>query len=177
MKKLKVILSGRGAEVYTHTINEGQKQLLKEMDVENQNVSIDFDKLGNVLQKDWDDCDKVYMGAYDDPSYYHVVVLDENDEIIWESDETNYLETGSSDEDYQDIQIENCLIIENSLKGEFAEYVLEVEDKFDPNKFEVQIVEINESITMITGLKYDGKALEIEEYGDNWSKGAFFSIF
>jgi len=177
LKTYKVILGGRGAELCVHSINEEQKQNLKEMDVENDNVIVDIDKLNEVLGVDsWDYSDEIYSGPYDDPSLYYITVLDEEENVVWQSEENFYMNESESEDDYNFIEKENSLLIEHYVKGTFKEYTLTIEDKFDPEKLTPVIVEINETVSVIRDLKYDNEEMEIDEYGDNWSKGTYFHI-
>lgn len=172
-----MLLGGRGAELYIHQINEEQKTKLKEMDIENKDVAVDWDKLNETLGTEWDFTDDMYTGAYDNPTAYHIRVFDENDNEVFASDDDFFLEEGDSDTDYEFVEKENILLIEHYMKGTFKEYELEIEGDFDPLKITPVVVEVNEAISLITGLKYDGKEIEDFEYGDDWSKGAFFHIF
>jgi len=177
LKTYKVILGGRGAELYIHPINEEKKQLLKEMDVENENVVVDFDKLSEVLGVDnWDYTEEIYLGPYDNPSAYHITVLDEQENVVWQSEEDFYMNEPESEEDYRFIEKENSLLIEHYVKGGFKEYTLTTSENFDSEKLTPVLIEINETVSVITDLKYDNEEMEIDEYGDNWSKGAFFYI-
>lgn len=175
--KYKVILGGRGAELYIHQINDEQKQQLQDMKIEDRDVPVDWDKLNEILKTEWDYTDDMYTGAYDNPSAYHIRVFDENDEEVFASDDDFFLEEGESEEDYQFVEKENVLIIEHYMKGTFKEYELEIEGDFDPKKITPVVVEVNETISFIKDLKYDNKEIEDFEYGDDWSKGAFFYIF
>lgn len=172
-----MLLGGRGAELYIHQINEEQKTKLKEMDIENKDVAVDWDKLNETLGTEWDFTDDMYTGAYDNPTAYHIRVFDENDNEVFASDNDFFLEEGDSDTDYEFVEKENILLIEHYMKGTFKEYELEIEGDFDPLKITPVVVEVNEAISLITGLKYDDKEIEDFEYGDDWSKGAFFHIF
>lgn len=177
LKTYKVILGGRGAELYIHPINEEKKQLLKEMDVENDNVLVDFDKLSEVLGvENWDYTDEIYSGPYDNPSAYHITVLDEQEDVVWQSEDDFYMSESESEEDYEFIEKENSLLIEHYVKGTFKEYNLITPENFDPEKLTPVLIEVNETASVITGLKYDNEEMEINEYGDNWSKGTFFHI-
>ena len=170
-------MGGRGAELYIHPINEEKKQLLKEMDVENENVVVDFDKLSEVLGVDnWDYTEEIYLGPYDNPSAYHITVLDEQENVVWQSEEDFYMNEPESEEDYRFIEKENSLLIEHYVKGGFKEYTLTTSENFDSEKLTPVLIEINETVSVITDLKYDNEEMEIDEYGDNWSKGAFFYI-
>lgn len=177
MKKYNLILGGRGAEIFIHNITPEQKEKLKEMDIENKDVSVDWDKLNEVLGHDWDSSDDMFTGAYDNPTAYHIRVFDENENEVFASDNDFFMEEGNSDEDYQFVEKENVFVAEHYVKGTFKEYQIEIEGEFDPLKVTPVVVEINEAISVVTDLKYDGKVLENFEWGDDWSKGAFFYIF
>lgn len=170
-------LGGRGAELYIHQLTEEQKQQLQDMKIEDRDAPVDWDKLNEILKTEWDYTDDMYTGAYDNPTAYHIRVFDENDEEVFSSDDDFFLEEGESEEDYQFVEKENVLVIEHYMKGTFKDYELEIEGEFDPSKITPVVVEINEAISLITDLKYDNKEIENFEYGDDWSKGAFFHIF
>lgn len=170
-------LGGRGAELYIHQLTEEQKQQLQDMKIEDRDAPVDWDKLNEILKTEWDYTDDMYTGAYDNPTAYHIRVFDENDEEVFSSDDDFFLEEGESEEDYQFVEKENVLIIEHYMKGTFKDYELEIEGEFDPLKITPVVVEISEAISLITDLKYDNKEIENFEYGDDWSKGAFFHIF
>lgn len=176
MKKYLVTLSGRGAEVYIHKIDEEQKKTLQEMDIEDKDQSVDWDKLNETLKvENWDYADVSYTGAYPSPTSSYLAVMDDQDEIVWESDE-DYELSPMNDEDYKMVYEKDVLLIEHYVKGSFATYAFETEN-FEPEKLAPILTEINETVELITGMTYDGQQLEVEEWGDNWSKGAFFYIF
>ena len=54
---------------------------------------------------------------------------------------------------------------------------IETEEDFNPEKLTPEITEINDSIQIITGLRYDGKKLEVNEWGDSWTKNIILRIF
>ena len=175
--KYKVILGGRGADVFIHQIDDEQKQKLKEMDVENTSVVVDWDKLNEVLKvENWDYTDESYVGVYPTPEAYYITVFDENDELVFESDQDFYMDQGEEDDDYKFIEKENVLLIEHILKGNFKEYLLDIEEPFNPEKLTFKMLDFNEEVELIVDLKYDNKELELEEWGDNWSKGTYFYI-
>lgn len=176
MKNYKLFLGGRGAEIYIHSISEEQKEKLKEMKIEERDVPVDWDKLNEILGTEWDYTDDTYTGAYDNPSDYHITAF-EGDEEVFSSEDDFYMDGSDDEEDYTYVEKENILIIEHYVKGTYKEYELEIEETFDPTKLTPVVVEINEAISVITGLKYDNKEIENFEYGDDWSKGAFFHIF
>lgn len=177
MKKYKVIFGGRGADLYLHNIDEDQKSKLSEMGLEDETKELDFDQLNEVLKvENWDYTDEVYTGVYPSPSAYHISVYDETEELIWESDEDFYMEIGEEDEDYLFFEKNNVLMIEHYVKGTIKEYVLETEEDFNPEKLTFKSVDVNEEVEIIVDLKYDNKTLELDEWGDYWSKGTFFHI-
>lgn len=177
MKKYKIIFGGRGAEIYIHSINQEQKEKLQEMNIEDKDAPVDWDKLNEILGTEWDYSDDTYSGSYDNPSAYHITVFDEEDNEVFSSDDDFYMDGTDEDEDYTFVEKENILVVEHYVKGTFKEYELELEEPFNPEKLSRVVVEIHETISVITSLKYDGKEIENFEYGDDWSKGAFFYIF
>lgn len=175
--KYKVTLGGRGADLYIHRINEEQKNKLKEMGVENPDVPVDWDKLIEVLNVDmWDSTDEVFSGIYPDPNLYYITVTDENDEMVWESTDDFFMDQGEEDEDYKYIEQTDVLLIEHVFKGTFKEYSLEIDEDFNPEKLTYKLLDYNEDVEIITDLKYDNKEMELEEWGDNWSKGTYLYI-
>lgn len=176
MKTYKITLGGLGAELHIHQINEEKKELLKEMDVENNKSKFDLDEINKVLEvENWDYSDETYSGAYDNPSSYFISVEDEQGETIWETNDDSHLNDADFD-DYISIEKENSLLIEHYVKGNFKEYTLSIPDTFDPEKLTPVVTEVNETVSVITDLKYDNKEMEIFDYGDNWSKGVFFHL-
>jgi len=177
MKKYTIYLGGYGAEVYIHNINDEQKSRLEDIDVESTEEEVDWDVLNEILDVDsLDYGDVTYTGSYTDPDSLDVRVLDENDELIWSSDEETDFDP-SEDEDYVDKQHENILMAVHEMKGDFKSYVIETEEDFNPEKLTPEITEINDAIQIITGLRYDGKKLEVDEWGDSWTKNIILRIF
>jgi len=147
MKTYKVILSGRGAEVYIHNINQNQKEQLQEMNIEDRDVVVDWDKLNEILGvENWDYSEYVYSGPYDNPISYHITVLDENDKEVFSSDDDFYMNEGESEEDYKYLEKINVLVIEHYVKGGFLEYKLQTEEDFNPELLTPVVTEINETI-------------------------------
>ena len=175
MKNYKIVFGGRGADLYIHKIDENQKQQLQEMRVTDKDEPVDFDKLNEVLKvENWDYTDESYTGAYTSPELYHISVFDEDDNLVWESDEDFYMDQGEEEEDYKYMEKQDVLMIEHYVKGVFKEYKLETEEDFNPEKLSTKLVDINEEVEIIVDLKYDNKELELDEWGDYWSKGTFF---
>lgn len=176
MKTYRIILGGRGAEVFIHPVTEHQKSQLKELGVGDDEVEMDFDKLNEVLGVDsWDYADESYTGSYHGDSC-HISVLD-GEEIVWSSDEDNFINEGEDVGDYKFIEREDILVIEHYVKGVFKEYTLNLEEDFNITKLTFKTLDVHETVEIITNLKYDGKDLDDYEWGDYWSKGTFFYLF
>lgn len=177
MKTYKVVFGGRGADLYLHSIDEEQKSKLIAMEVQDTSKSVDFDKINEVLKVDnWDYSEEVYTGTYTSPTACHITVFDEDQKLVWESDDDFFIELGSEDEDHLILEKRNTFLIEHSVKGVIKEYILNIDEDFDPKKFSAKSVDINEEVEIIVDLKYDDKLMEIDEWGDYWSKGSFFYI-
>lgn len=178
MKTYKLILSGRGAEIFIHPLNEEQKSKLIEVDITKEDSEVDLDGLSEILEVDsWDYADVTYTGTYHGPDSCHVQLRDENDEQVWMSDWNFNMKQCEEEGSYEFIDTENVLVIEHSVKGTFKEYTLTLEQEFDPSKLTYTMVDVHEYVEVITGLKYDGKELEDYDWGDYWSKGTFFYLF
>jgi len=175
--KYKMTLGGRGAEIYIHKITDEQKKELLDMKIEDRNAPVNWDKLHEILKTEWDYTDDIHTGAYDDPTDYHIMVFNENGGEVFSSDDDFFMEGGDSPNDYEFVEKENVLVIEHYVKGTFKEYEINIDGEFNPKKITPVVVEINETISLIKDLKYDNKEIEDFEYGDDWSKGAFFYIF
>jgi hypothetical protein len=177
MKKYKIYLGGYGAEVYIHNINDEQKSKLKDIDIENTEKEVDWDALNEILNVDsLDYGDVTYTGSDTDSDSLNVRVMDMNNELIWSSDENTEFEP-SEDEDYVNKEYENILMVVHQMKGEFKSYVIESEEDFNPEKLTPEITEINEAIQIITGLRYDGKKLEVDDWEDSWTKNIVLWLF
>ncbi len=180
MKTYKLILGGRGADIFIHPLNEEQKSKLIDMDITEDDAEVDFDELTEILGVDsWDYADESYTGAYYGSERCHIQLRDENDEAVWVSDDNFSMNQCEEEDSFKFIETENVLVIEHSVKGTFKEYTLTLEDgeEFDPSKLTYTMVDVHEYVEIITGLKYDGKVLEDYEWGDYWSKGTFFYLF
>ena len=180
MKNIKLILGGKGAECHVHDINKAQKERFINGDVQNDKMSLDL--ICEILNINFfEEGARFYSGVYNSSDQYYIAALDENNNLIFESTEGWSLPI----KDYKDmddsdlILVEttpNKFIIEDSVKGNFIEYVLELDDDFDPNKLSPVITDISNTIEIITSLKYDGKEIKKCEYGDNWSKKLNFYL-
>lgn len=177
MKKVKLILGGRGSECYVHDINEEQKERLINGGINDDKMTTDL--ACEILGIDWfEDGAKIYTGAYTESDNFYIAAYDENNELIWESDEDFEFNEELSDDWYDGVEEDgNKLIIEDYIKGTYFEYILELEEDFDPEKLSPIIIDISETVQIIKGLKYNNQELEISEWGDYWSKGLYFHLY
>lgn len=175
MKIYKLILSGLGADLFIHQLNEKQKAKLIEMDITAINTEVDLDELTEILDvENWDYAEESYTGTYFDTESCHIQLLDDNKIQVWISDESLISEDKV---DNKLIETENILLIENSVKGAYKEFILTLEGKFDPTKLTFTLVDIHEYVQIITGIKYDGKELEEDDSGYHWTKEINFYLF
>lgn len=178
MKKYKIKLSGRGAECYLHNLTESKKEQLLELDIENDESDIDYEQINEILNVDhYDQTDDIITGVYNNPENFHITVMDNSGNTIWESEDSYVFNLPDDlDANYRDHYKDNQLTVQNYIKGDFFEYELEIKEDFNPQKLTPIFTEVNEVVDLITGLRYNGKELEVVEFGDNWSKGVYFHI-
>jgi len=187
--KYKIILGGRGADVWVHNLTEEQREQLEEGNVEGDEM--DIDQIAEVLGLDHiDGTDEVYGGPYMGKTNFVIEVYDEEDKKIWDS--YNGKETFTDEEakefwdfDYDLIEeydkheivadSENTLLVEDYQKGNWRQYEIET-DSFDPNKITPVVKEVGEMIEIITGLCYEGVELETVDWLDTWSKGYYYHL-
>jgi hypothetical protein len=163
--KYKIILSGRGSETYVHKITDLQFDRLSDLDLENPNVDFisEFLNVDDIFTTD-----DTFLGVYNDPECYMISVIDESENIIWESDVNHEFQ----DCDFTSVfDNQKSLLIEDYVKGQFFSYEIDV-DQFDAEKLIPIVTEIGEVIEIITDLTYDGQSLnDTKDWLDFWSKG------
>lgn len=172
-----ILVGGRGAEAYVHNLTPEQTQKLVELG--DLNDGVESDQILEAIEKEFfDDADENYVGAYDTPDSYQIVVTDENGKTVFQSDEEFYFEDKHDDEeDYIFVADENnTLIVEDCVKGCFFKCKVEVDGEFDITKLTTITTDVGEYFEIITGLKYDGEVLE-KEFDDYFSKGLTFHLF
>lgn len=176
MKKYKITLSGRGADCYVYHLTDDQYQKLDEGGVSEDKMSMD--EILEVLGTDFiSDTDDIVLGAYYDSDLHYFSVHDENGNLVWESNQDWDAETNEEFPDWEIVHDEEkTLICEDILKGEFSSFILETEEDFDPTKLTVIVEEVGEIVALITGVRYDGQKLEVDEFGDYWDKGFNFYL-
>jgi hypothetical protein len=171
--KYKVIVGGTGSEAFVHKLIDEQITKLKKLDIENPNSLADQFDIADAVDKDYvSDTDYAFIGPYYDPKYYFIQVYDENNNLIWESDDKHQFE----DIDYRAVfDDEKVLIIDDYIKGKHFDFFME-DDKFELSKLKPIVTEIGERIEIITGFIYDEKEIEINEWLDNRSNGISFYL-
>ena len=178
MKKVKLILGGRGAECYVHNINEEQKERLINGGVNEDKMTMDL--ACEILDIDFieENDARIYTGAYNDSENFYIAAYDEENNLIWESNEDFEFNPELEDHDFDSVEEDGPkLIVEDYIKGTYFEYELELEEDFDPQKLSAVQLEIAEIVQIIKGLKYNEKELEVKEWGDYWSKGLYFYVY
>jgi hypothetical protein len=182
MKKYKVILGGRGSETYVFKLTPEQKQKLVDGEVEKDKM--DVDEISEILEVGFiTETDETYSGPYVANDSFVIEVYDEEDKKVWDSydmeDDWDFDEESrwENEDGYESVaDDENLLIVEDYCKGNYREFILEIEEDFQPIKLLPMVTEIGERVEIITGLFYDGKKMEDFEWGDTWSKGLYFYL-
>jgi len=173
MRKYKIIVGGRGGECYIHHINTNKKVSLLSEGVEDDQM--ETEDIAQILEVDFvTDSDEVYLGPYNDPEVYLIIVMDENENVVWESGNDHNFEDEEWEYKYTDVDV---LIVEDYVKGQFFSYDIELEQDFDPSKLSALVTEIGERLEIITDLVYSGVELkDYKEIGDYWSKGISYYV-
>lgn len=161
-------ISGRGGENYLHKLSQEQYDKLSELDLE----EADQDEITEILKVDSVvDTDYSILGSYTDPESVFITVFDEQDNVVFESNEDTDLNYK-----FNQLQLEgDYLVVHDYVKGDFQEFEFESEN-FDSSKLNLVVTEIGYELEAITRVIYDGQELEPVDYGDYWSKGLYFYL-
>ena len=167
-------ISGRGCEAFLFKLTDDQFETLYDADVEGDALSVE--EVCNILEiEDFFSTNDCLTGLYNGKNngeYLWIKVLDENEEVIWESEENFDFE---EIEDYYEYNDGHYLLVEDYQKGNFFNFVLET-DEFNPNLLSAKIIELLDGRQeLITDLKYDGEEM-LKDYGDTSSKGYTFIL-
>ena len=167
-------ISGRGCEAFLFKLTDDQFETLYDADVEGDSLSVE--EVCNILEiEDFFSTNDCLTGLYNGKNngeYLWIKVLDENEEVIWESEENFDFE---EIEDYYEYNDGHYLLVEDYQKGNFFNFVLET-DEFNPNLLSAKIIELLDGRQeLITDLKYDGEEM-LKDYGDTSSKGYTFIL-
>ena len=178
-KNYRIILGGIGLDVYMHRIDNEQSEKLKALGELTGSL---HDEIMKILGKDMlNETEEIYIGPFTDPDFLSIMIIDENDEIIYESrDDFEFDDIHDEDNDYKNIQIdENTLVITEHVKGNFYNFFLQIDGDIDMSKLSPIITDVggeSEFGDLVTGLKYDGVELKFE-WDDYWSKDLSFYLF
>lgn len=172
MKYYKIIIGGRGSEVYPFKINEEQFDTFYNEDVEGDNMG--YDDICQILEVEsyFDSPEETIMGVYPDALYFRVE--NEDGEIIYETEKVDY--------DNIEFQDKYCdeglyLFIEDYCKGEHVIYDIPLEGEFNPELLKLSLTNIGDMIELVTGITYNGDDHNIYKgYGDTSSKGYHYHL-
>lgn len=181
MKKYKIEVLGKGCEISVFELSTEQKKQLKGVDEDMLNLDEICEKL-NV--DDILDSDERYIGAnigFDD---YNIIVKDDNDNVVWESNphlSTNP-EWKREIEWIESVYHENnVLFVEESIKsyeGYLFNFTLETENEFNAELLIPIGTELSELFYIITSMRYDGNDLtDTKDYGDYSLKGSTYHLY
>jgi hypothetical protein len=172
IKYYKIILGGKGAEVYPFELNTEQYETLRDGGVEQD--ELDYDQICEILGVDtfFDSPNESIMGPY--PDAFFVRVEDEEGNVVYQSEEF--------DNDRSDYEEQYCgdvayLIIEDYCKGEHVVYDIPLEEEFDIEKLRFKVDDIGCRVEIVSGILYDEKEYNIyKSFGDTSSKGYYYHL-
>jgi hypothetical protein len=172
MKYYKIILAGKGAELYPFELNTEQYDKLREGGVEQD--ELDYDQICEILGVDsyFDSPNETIMGPF--PQTFILRVEDEEGKVVYETevldvDKVDYEEKHCSDKAF--------LIIEDYCKGEQVVYDIPLEEDFDIDKLRLKVYDVGCRVEVINEIIYDEKSYEIyKSYGDTTSKGYYYHL-
>jgi hypothetical protein len=171
--RYKVVVSGRGAECYVHLLEDEQRQKLFESEVENGDCEPEV--ISEIVNKnDIFETDDIFLGPFNNPEHFMILVYNENDDLIWESKNDHEFEDYDFEYIFED---DKSLIIEDYTKGQFFQYDIELDEEFDSKKLKPIVTEIGDRVEIITNFTYNETDLSFfKEYGDYWSKGLTYYL-
>ena len=126
------------------------------------------DKMSNIKYLFTDKDKETLLGLYD--GEYQVFVYDENDELVWESEESG-LDNTEFDSDECEGEF---LLVEDYQKGNFFTGYFEA-DSFDPELLSAVNREYIGQYSSVVKFKYDGEIIETD-WSDTSSKGFNFYL-
>ena len=169
--KYTIEVNGKGGEAFIHKLTDEQYETLIDGDVEDDMMNTD--EISEVLGVDFLDTDDIVTGIYIGSDNIFIKVTDESGNVVWESDDEFDFEEYEEDYLYND---DKYFSIEDCIKGNFFNYVLETDEEFDPGLLSAKVVELLDGLSeLIIDIKYDGQEME-KEYGDTSSKGFSYML-
>lgn len=171
--KYKIEVFGKGLDCFIFKLDDEQYEKLLDSDVEEDGIGVS--EICEILGvEDYLDSDHALCGIIN--GSYHgehltIVIKNENDEVVWESQDTFDFEEVDDNYIYND---GHFLSISDYQKGLFFVGDLDLDGDFDSDLISAKITEaLDGKVELITGLKYDGKDI-ILDFGDTSSKGFYF---
>jgi hypothetical protein len=159
-------LYGKGHIISFFSINKKQKAKLQQIGTTDDNSYFeanyeDLVKIKKLLNiEDLVSADLFYSGAYLD--CFALNTYDVNEECIWVNEE-NFEKISFEKMEPVPIDLTNTLIIDAYVKGDFSRFTLKTEEDFNPAKLQCKCLVINEDLSIIVGLFYEGTELTKEE--------------
>jgi hypothetical protein len=172
MKYYKIIIGGRGSEVYPFKLTEEQFDIFYNEGVEEDKIG--YDDVCELLGvESYFDCpEETIMGVY--PEALYLTVENENGEILHQVQEVDYDNVAYSDNHCED---DYYLFIEDYCKGDHIVYDISLEEDFDIDKLKLSLTNIGDMIELVTGITYNGDGLlNYKGYGDTSSKGYHYHL-
>jgi hypothetical protein len=172
MKYYKIILAGKGAELYPFELNTEQYEKLREGGVEQD--ELEYDQICEILGVDsyFDSPNETIMGPF--PQTFILRVEDEEGKVVYE---TEVLDVDKVDFEEKYCSDKAFLIIEDYCKGEQVVYDIPLEEDFDIDKLRLKVYDVGCRVEVINEIIYDEKSYEIyKSYGDTTSKGYYYHL-
>jgi hypothetical protein len=172
MKYYKIILAGRGAELYPFELNTKQYDALRDGGVEQD--ELEYDQICEILEVDsyFDSPNESIMGPF--PNAFILRVEDEEGKVVYE---TEVLDVDKVDFEEKYCSDKAFLIIEDYCKGEQVVYDIPLEEDFDIDKLRLKVYDVGCRVEVINEIIYDEKSYEIyKSYGDTTSKGYYYHL-
>lgn len=177
-KQYTITISGYGAEVCCHKLNESQRQKLEEMSgdgsVEGDEESIQ-EILGNHVVNIFAEGDEVIAGA----------LRGEEVVTLWECAVDDYRSANHPNREITDVEADfssevayDCdyLFAVNKVKGTYGVFELSLDSEIDLSKLVLHGVDLNGQIYLVDGILYDGQELNRVDGLDTDSKGVEFIL-
>lgn len=172
MKYYKIILSGKGAEVFPFKLKDDQYEVLRDKGVEMD--ELEYDEITGILDvESYFDCpNESLLGTY--PNSFRITVQDQEGNLVYESDKFDPEKC-----DFEEIYCDEdeYLIIEDYVKGDHVVYDIPLEEDFDINKLRFKSFDVGCRVEIVTDILYDDKEYEIyKSFGDMSSKGYYYHL-
>jgi hypothetical protein len=172
--RVEIALSGYGGEIVLGTVDKNIFDYFQEHDIDISEFSNDWDNDLDVPENmrpfapcEWHECDDIaHRYGVEMHEYCRVVVIDlDTDTTLLESNldisslDANGISSSCLEEVYVDHFSDKVVFTGQSVeKGTFFNVVIEIEDKFDPTKLELDYDDID-GWTLCSSVKYDGVEL------------------